>query len=142
VRAFEASRGGEGIIDAPPKIAVIGCGNPSRTDDGAGVEVVRRLRAGGLASEPDVELFDAGNDGAALLFAVRGCKTLIVIDACESGAEPGAVFEVPADVLEAPRRAGPGPRDFRWDDALHATSLLTLPGDVRGMMAVVVRQGR
>ena len=108
------------LTGAPFRIAIIGCGNPSRTDDGAGVEVVRRLRAGELAAAPEVKLFDAGTDGMAVLFAARGCKTLILVDACESGAEPGAIFEVPGDVLAAPPRSGLGLHDFRWDHALHA----------------------
>jgi hydrogenase maturation protease len=109
------------LSDAAPRIAVIGCGNPNRTDDGAGVEVVRRLRAGPLAAAgADVKVFDAGTDGMAVLFAARGCKTLIVVDACESGAEAGAVFQVPGDVLAAPPRGGFGLHDFRWDHALHA----------------------
>ena len=62
-------------------IAVIGCGNPNRSDDGAGPAVIRALResAAGLA-RTDVRLFDAGTDGMAVMFAARGCSTLILID--------------------------------------------------------------
>ncbi len=102
-------------------IAVIACGNSNRRDDGAGPEVMRALRAGPLAGNiPDVQLLDAGTDGMAVMFAARGCSSLIVIDACRSGSEPGAIFEVPGSELEQPYRPALNLHDFRWDQALHA----------------------
>ena len=74
-------------------IAVIGCGNPNRRDDGVAGEVLGLL-APQIAGA--VRLFDAGTDGVAVMFAARGCRRLIVVDACSTGAVPGAVFEVPA----------------------------------------------
>jgi hydrogenase maturation protease len=101
-------------------IAVIGCGNPNRCDDGAGSEAVRALAARGLATDPSVRLLDAGTDGMAVMFAARGCRTLIVIDACRSGSDPGAVFEVPGSELEARHQPAINLHDFRWDHALFA----------------------
>jgi hydrogenase maturation protease len=98
-------------------IAVIGCGNANRSDDAAGGAVIQRLAA--LAG-PGVRLLDAGTDGMAVMFAARGAGALIVIDACATGAPPGAVFEVPADVLAAPPPASYTLHDFRWDHALYA----------------------
>jgi hydrogenase maturation protease len=101
----------------PAQIAVIGCGNPNRSDDGVGGEVIRRL-AGRAA--PNLRLLDAGTDGMAVMFAARGCKTLIVIDACTSGAAPGTLFEVPADEVAAPHPPSFTLHDFRWVHALYA----------------------
>jgi hydrogenase maturation protease len=98
-------------------IAVIGCGNPNRSDDGVGVEVARRLAP---RSRPDLEILDAGTDGMAVMFAARGCKTLVIIDACTTGAEPGTLFQVPASVLAAPHQPTYTLHDFRWDHALYA----------------------
>jgi len=98
-------------------IAVIGCGNPNRSDDGAGIEVIRRLAS---RAAPDVKLIDAGTDGMAVMFAARGCTSLIVIDACATGGIPGAVFEVPEDVVAAPHHPTYSLHDFRWDHALYA----------------------
>jgi hydrogenase maturation protease len=96
-------------------IAVIGCGNPARRDDGAASEVLRRLAP--LASD-GTKLLDAGTDGVAVMFAARGCWRLFIVDACRTGAEPGAVFEVPGDALE-PAHAPPlAAHDFRWDHAI------------------------
>ncbi|HXQ41002.1 MAG TPA: hydrogenase maturation protease [Candidatus Udaeobacter sp.] len=101
-------------------IAVIGCGNPNRGDDGAGLEVLRLLKDRRLNALPDVALFDAGTDGMGVMFAARGCRSLIVVDACRSGSEPGAVFEVPGDELAARHRPTLTLHDFRWDHALYA----------------------
>lgn len=102
-------------------IAVIACGNPNRSDDGVGPEVLRALKASRLGMmEPDVRLLDAGTDGMAVMFAARGCRSLIVIDACRSGSEPGAVFEVPGAELSKAYAPSLNLHDFRWDHALHA----------------------
>ncbi len=100
-------------------IAVIGCGNLARGDDGVGPRVVRALSQRALGGDPRVRLLDAGTDGMAVMFAARGCRRLIIIDAARAGAAPGAVFEVPGRELE--NRAAPSLtlHDFRWDHALY-----------------------
>jgi hydrogenase maturation protease len=135
-----------------PLVAVIGCGNPTRGDDGVGPEAIRLLRCGILGrlarnpptlddapnvkpghdekkhdptrrhtvAAPAVSLYDAGTDGMAVLFAARGCRRLIIIDACRSGTEPGAVFEVPAHELDANTEPTLGTHEFRWNHALTA----------------------
>ena len=101
-------------------IAVIGCGNLARGDDGVGCEVVAELRRRGLAAEPGVRLLDAGTDGMAVMFAARGCDTLVLVDACRSGSPPGAVFEVPGGELERRGEPSLSLHDFRWDHAVYA----------------------
>lgn len=100
-------------------IAVIGCGNANRQDDGAGPEVVRLLRQHGVES-PATRLFDAGTDGMAVMFAARGCASLIIVDAAHSGGEPGAIYQVPGAELERPYAPSLNLHDFRWEAALHA----------------------
>ena len=102
-------------------IAVIGCGNANRTDDAAGLEVVKLLKASPvLGKRSDVRLLDAGTDGMAVMFAARGCTTLIVVDSCWSEAEAGAIFEVPGSEAETKHTPSLNLHDFRWDHALHA----------------------
>jgi hydrogenase maturation protease len=96
-------------------IAVVGCGNLNRSDDGVGVEAVRALQA-----REGVKLLDAGTDGMAVMFGARGCSTLIVVDSCRTGGEPGAIFEVPGQELEKAHEPQLNLHDFRWDHALHA----------------------
>jgi hydrogenase maturation protease len=100
-------------------IAIIGCGNLNRQDDGVGIEVIRDLKTRRLANA-QVKLFDAGTDGMSVMFAARGCTSLIVIDAARTGVEPGAIYEVPGAELERPYAPGLNLHDFRWDAALHA----------------------
>jgi hydrogenase maturation protease len=115
-------------------IAVIGCGNPNRSDDGVGPEVVRALRARKVGSGgTGVSLLDAGTDGMAVIFGARGCRTLVIIDACRSGSEPGAIFEVPGSELEQRYQPSLNLHDFRWDHALFAGRQLLrddFPADV------------
>ncbi|PWJ93836.1 MULTISPECIES: hydrogenase maturation protease [Mesorhizobium] len=100
-------------------IIVIGCGNLNRQDDGVGIEVIRALRHRNLEG-PDVKLLDAGTDGMSVMFAARGCTSLIVVDASKTGVTPGAIHEVPGTVLERPYVPGLNLHDFRWDAALYA----------------------
>lgn len=100
-------------------IAVIGCGNLNRSDDGAGPEVIGALRSRGL-EDHGARLLDAGTDGMAAMFAARGCRTLIIVDASRSGSDPGAIFEVPGDELERRYQPSHNLHDFRWDHALFA----------------------
>jgi hydrogenase maturation protease len=101
-------------------IAIIGCGNPNRSDDGVGTEVVRTLRSRQQFHVPGVVLLDAGTDGMGVMFAARGSSSLIVIDACRSGSHAGAIFEVPGTELESPHVPSLTLHDFRWDHALFA----------------------
>ncbi len=105
-------------------LAIIGCGNTNRSDDGAGVVVAQRLRARlaarSLPEERAVRVLDAGTDGMAVMFAARGAEALIIVDAAQTGSEPGAVFEIPGHALEAPPRDSYNLHDFRWDHALYA----------------------
>jgi hydrogenase maturation protease len=103
------------------KIAVIGCGNTNKSDDGLGPEVIRLLRdRKSLRDDSRVSLLDAGTDGMAVMFAARGCTALIVVDACRTGAGPGTIFEVPGHELESSPPHSINLHDFRWDHAIHA----------------------
>lgn len=102
-------------------LTIIGCGNPNRSDDGAGVTVVRELLARlGPGLPPGVRVLDAGTSGVEVMFQARGSRELIVIDASRSGSEPGAVFTVPGEILERAPEPSLGLHGFRWDHALYA----------------------
>ncbi len=99
-------------------VAVIGCGNPNRSDDGLGPRVIDLLRSRSLPA--NVALFDAGTDGMAVMYRARGVSSLIVVDARAPESAPGSVYEVPGDVLEAVPPQSYNMHDFRWDHALYA----------------------
>jgi len=107
-------------VEQAAVIAIIGCGNPNRSDDGVGSEIVRALAARDVARDARVRLLDAGTDGMGIMFMARGCHALIIVDACRSGSAPGAVFEVPGAELENSHQPALTLHDFRWEHALFA----------------------
>lgn len=102
----------------PLDIVVIGCGNPNRSDDGVGPHVVNLLHETGVPEQ--VRVFDGGTDGMSVMYRARGATHLIIIDARVPEGSPGAIFEVPGEVLEAPPKQSLNLHDFRWDNALYA----------------------
>lgn len=104
-----------------PPMVIIGCGNLNRQDDGVGVRVIHRLREQWLADPPsDVRLFDAGTGGMEVMFQARGAGALVIVDACRSGSEPGAVFRLPGSEIDQSHQPSYSLHDFRWDHAIYA----------------------
>lgn len=102
-------------------LTIIGCGNTNRSDDGAGVYVAQRLQQWLRDHpQPDVRIFDAGTGGMEVMFQARGATRLIIIDASQTGSEPGSIYQVPGAELCADREASYSLHDFRWDHALYA----------------------
>ncbi len=102
-------------------LVVIGCGNLNRSDDAAGVRVVQQLQRDFEGSLPaDVKLFDAGTGGMEVMFQARGASALIIVDACRSGSEVGAVFRLPGSEINTVHEPSYSLHDFRWDHAMHA----------------------
>jgi hydrogenase maturation protease len=100
-------------------LTILGCGNPTRGDDGLGPLVARRLRDHiATLGRDDVQAFDAGTDGMGVMFAARGSDALVIVDAARTGVEPGAVYEVPGELLEREYPASLNLHDFRWNHAL------------------------
>ena len=78
-------------------VLVAGVGNIFRSDDGFGVEVVRRLRDADL---PDgVELLDVGIRGMHLAYQLLdGYTALVLIDATARGGSPGELYLLEHDL--------------------------------------------
>lgn len=64
---------------------IIGCGNPDRADDAAGILVARRLREQGFHA------VEHCGDGLALIDMWNSADDVIVVDAMMSGAAPGTI---------------------------------------------------
>lgn len=102
-------------------LVIIGCGNLNRCDDAAGVRVIHALRDQfGASLPPDTTLFDAGTGGMEVMFQARGASGLIIVDACRSGSEAGAIFRLPGSEIDTAHAPGHSLHDFRWDHAVHA----------------------
>ncbi|HEY3879683.1 MAG TPA: hydrogenase maturation protease [Trebonia sp.] len=99
------------------ELAVVGCGDQSQADEGAGLALVRQLRDDGVP--PGVRLVDAAGAGIDVALQLRGAKRVIVVDAGGTGAPAGTVSRVSgAEVDEMPPLSGLRSQSFRWDHAL------------------------
>ena len=102
-------------------LTIIGCGNTNRSDDGVGVYVAQQLQAW-LREHPNpqVRVFDAGTGGMEVMFQARGATRLVIVDAGQTGSQPGSIYQVPGEELISNREPGYSLHDFRWDQALYA----------------------
>jgi len=86
--------------DRRKRLALIGIGDPRRSDDAAGLEVAQRLRR---AAPAGVTVLEQEGEPTTLLEAWAGATEALVIDGVDSGAEPGTLhrFEVTGKPLPA-----------------------------------------
>ena len=109
----------------PRSTVVIGLGNPLMGDDGLGLAALSRL--GAIWDLPDgVELVDGGTWGMNLLPVIEDAARVLLVDAINVGAPPGAPIVLPRERL---------PRYF-------ATKLSPHQIDLREVLALAELRGR
>jgi len=93
-----AAAGGQECHGDRPRVLVAGVGDVTLSDDGFGVEVVRRLvERGGLPAE--VEVVDVGLRARDLAFRLlEGYTALVLVDATSRGREPGTLYALEHDL--------------------------------------------
>ena len=102
------------------KVAIMGFGNPVRSDDVIGIYVIEKLQKL-LKDNDDISIFDMGTGAFEVLFGLQGHDKIILVDAVINTKEPiGSIFKVPAnEVLRTPEN---NPLVFlhsiKWDQAL------------------------
>lgn len=85
----------------PGNVLVAGIGNVLMSDDGFGVEVVRRLAGGQLPA--GVEVVDIGIRGMHLAYQLLdGYRALLIIDATARGGSPGQLYLLEHDLSGTP----------------------------------------
>ena len=77
-----------------PSVVVIGVGNELRGDDGAGLEVARRLAD--LGRQTEIKMCSHEGDGLALLELWDGAGAVVLVDTVRSGAAAGAIQRIDA----------------------------------------------
>jgi hydrogenase maturation protease len=102
------------------RTAIMGFGNPCRSDDGIGMYVIDELKKQ-VGEREDVSIFDMGTGAFEVLFKLKGHNTIIIVDAVVDSGEPaGTLFAVPAE--EVRRAPIDDPMVFlhsiKWDQAL------------------------
>jgi hydrogenase maturation protease len=94
------------------KTLVLGLGNPILTDDGVGIQIVRRVASRVAHSEsaipnPELSLAEASVGGLRLLDALAGYERVIMVDAIQTGdSQPGEVYRLHPNDLFASRHSG------------------------------------
>ena len=85
-----------------PGVLVVGLGNPLRGDDGAGLEVARRVRERG--SGDGIEVGELCGDPTELLDLWLGREAVVLVDSMRSGASPGTIRRFDASRVPLPAR--------------------------------------
>ena len=84
---------------------IVGFGNVLLSDDGFGVEVVKRLADSGLPTH--VETMEVGIGGMDLVLKLMdGFEAVIVVDAVSRGQPPGTLYCFPPDAADLHLCAG------------------------------------
>jgi hydrogenase maturation protease len=118
------------------KTAIMGFGNPVRSDDGIGIYVIEELQKK-IGEVDHINIFDMGTAAFEVLFGLKGHSKIIMVDAAINTNEAvGTLFKVPAEeVLRAPEN---DPMVFlhgmKWDQALsYAKKILndSYPEDIQ-----------
>lgn len=117
---------------AGTEMAVVGVGNSIMGDDGLGKRVIEELETSGHGDQPEVTLSHAGTTAFFALEAMSGCEKAIVVDAIDTGDEPGTLHRYRYVDGEF---TGPVPdvtmHDFSFVEALKAgTDAYDLPSEV------------
>jgi hydrogenase maturation protease len=101
---------------------VIGLGNPIMGDDGFGLAVMQRLQA--MYDVPaTVELIDGGTWGLTLLPIFESAERILLLDAIETGAEPGTLWRVEREQLPTTFALRTSPHQIDLCDVLAITRL-------------------
>jgi hydrogenase maturation protease len=77
----------------PPSTLVLGLGNPLVSDEGFGVQAVRRLSERYVFPD-DVEVVDGGTLGLKLLPMLEDADHIIILDAVDVSKEPGTLVRI------------------------------------------------
>lgn len=102
------------------KVAIMGFGNPVRSDDAVGCYVIDELTAFYMNSR-EVTLFDMGTSAFEVLFKLKGHNRIIIVDGTINSGEPvGTIFKLPAEEVESAPQDDPLVflHSLKWDQAL------------------------
>lgn len=102
------------------KTAILGFGNPTRSDDGVGCYVIAELQKE-FSDVEHVSLLDMGTSAFEVLFQLQGHDQIILVDAViRSEEEDGTVFKLPASEVMGSIQDDPMVflHALKWDQAL------------------------
>lgn len=103
------------------KTAVLGFGNPCRSDDAVGVFVIEELKKKIPSAQQEVRLFDMGTSAFEILFQLKDYNKFILVDAVLNADAPvGTTFKLPAETIMKVPSDDPLVflHSLKWDQAL------------------------
>lgn len=106
-----------------PTTLVLGIGNLVMSDDGVGVKVVQKLQRE-FRFDDSVEIMDGGTLGLDLLPKLEGIDRLILVDAVETGREPGTCVRMSGDELPIALETKVSPHQMGLKDLLSVAELM------------------
>ncbi len=118
------------------KTAIMGFGNPVRSDDGVGCYVIDELKKQ-LGERVDISILDMGTSAFEVLFQLKGHQRIILVDAVINTGEPlGTLYKLPAEEVNAAIQDDPLVflHSMKWDQALsYAKKILReeYPNDIQ-----------
>ncbi len=124
------------------KTAILGFGNPVRSDDGVGCYVIELLQTK-LSDNELITLLDMGTSAFEVLFQLQGHERIILVDAVVNTGEPdGTLYKLPAAETEAAIQDDPMVflHALKWDQALsYAKKILqnNYPTDIQVFLIAV-----
>lgn len=103
-----------------PKTAILGFGNPARSDDGIGCYVANDLKER-IQEQEGLTILDMGTSAFEVLFQLQGHDKIILIDAVINSGEPDwTLFKLPASEIQGSIQEDPMVflHALKWDQAL------------------------
>lgn len=103
------------------KTAILGFGNPVRSDDGVGCLVIETLKNRLGEDAAGISLIDMGTSAFEVLFQLRDHERIILVDGVLNTGEPdGTLYRLPAEAVAASIQDDPMVflHSLKWDQAL------------------------
>lgn len=104
------------------KTLVLGVGNLLLADEGFGIQVIERLQEAYHLPE-EVQVLDGGTLGMDLLYYLEGVRRLLIVDAVETGGEPGTTIRLEGEDVPAHLSIKMSPHQVGVPDMLFAAKL-------------------
>jgi hydrogenase maturation protease len=107
-------------------VLILGVGNPLAGDDGVGVRAIEALAAAGDLP-PRIRLLDVGVLGMDILAWIQPDEPVVILDAVHGPGEPGTLYRLDLEEIEAPAAPPVSVHDLGIAHALQAARLMGRP---------------
>lgn len=102
------------------KTALLGFGNPARSDDGVGCYVIQKIQEK-FQGQQGLTVLDMGTSAFEVLFQLKGNERILFVDGVINTGEPdGTLYHLPASEIDAAIQEDPMVflHSLKWDQAL------------------------